>query len=65
MIGTAVAELYTTSDGLGYLILRYGSRFNMDAMLVVVLTFTVISIALSLTIGLLERRVRRWTVQST
>jgi ABC-type nitrate/sulfonate/bicarbonate transport system permease component len=65
MIGTAVAELYTSPDGLGYLILRYGFRFNMDAMLVVVLTFTLISITLSLTIGLLERRVQRWTVKST
>jgi ABC-type nitrate/sulfonate/bicarbonate transport system permease component len=65
MIGTAVAELYTSPDGLGYLILRYGFRFNMDAMLVVVLTFTLIGLVLSLTIGLLERRVRRWAVQST
>lgn len=65
MIGTAVAELYTSPDGLGYMILRYGFRFNMDAMLVVVLTFTVISIALSLTIGLLERRVQGWTVTSS
>ena len=65
MIGTAVAELYTSPDGLGYLILRYGFRFNMDAMLVVVLTFTLISVALSLTIGLLERRVQRWAVKST
>lgn len=65
MIGTAVAELYTSPDGLGYLILRYGFRFNMDAMLVVVLTFTLISVALALTIGLLERRVQRWTVRST
>lgn len=65
MIGTAVAELYTSPDGLGYLIHRYGFRFNMDAMLVVVLTFTLISLILSVTIGLLERRVRRWTVSSS
>jgi ABC-type nitrate/sulfonate/bicarbonate transport system permease component len=63
MIGTAVAELYTSPDGLGYLILRYGFRFDMDAMLVVVLTFTAISLMLSLSIGLLERRVRRWRVE--
>jgi NitT/TauT family transport system permease protein len=62
MIGTAVAELYTSPDGLGYLILRYGFRFDMDAMLVVVLTFTGISLLLSWSTGLLERRVRRWRV---
>ena len=64
MIGTAVAELYTSPDGLGYLILRYGFRFDMDAMLVVVLTFTGISLLLSWSTGLLERRVRRWRVAS-
>jgi ABC-type nitrate/sulfonate/bicarbonate transport system permease component len=65
MIGTAVAELYTSPDGLGYLILRYGFRFDMDAMLVVVLTFTAISLVLSLSIGLLERRVRRWRMEAS
>ena len=64
MIGTAVAELYTSPDGLGYLILRYGFRFDMDAMLVVVLTFTAISLLLSWSTGLLERRVRRWRVSA-
>jgi len=62
MIGTAVAELYTSPDGLGYLILRYGFQFDMDAMLVVVLTFTGISLLLSWSTGLLERRVRQWKV---
>jgi NitT/TauT family transport system permease protein len=60
MIGTAVAELYTSPDGLGYLIHRYGFRFDMDAMLVVVLTFTAISLVLSLGIAQLERRIDRW-----
>ena len=64
MRGTAVAELYTSPDGLGYLILRYGFRFDMDSMLVVVLTFTGISLLLSWSTGLLERRVRRWRVSA-
>ena len=64
MIGTAVAELYTSPEGLGYLILQYGFRFNMDAMLVIVLTFTTISLVLSLSIGLLERRVDKWRVKA-
>jgi NitT/TauT family transport system permease protein len=65
MIGTAVAELYTSPQGLGYLILQYGFRFAMDAMLVIVLTFTAISLALSLSISLLQKRVDRWRVTST
>jgi ABC-type nitrate/sulfonate/bicarbonate transport system permease component len=64
MIGTAVAELYTSPDGLGYLILRYGYRFEMDGMLVVVLTFTAISLVLSFSLGMLERRFERWSVKS-
>ncbi len=65
MIGTAVAELYTSPEGLGYLIQKYGYRFDMDAMLVIVLTFTSISVLLSLGIGLLERRVERWQVKTS
>jgi NitT/TauT family transport system permease protein len=64
MIGTAVAELYTSPEGLGYLILRYGYRFEMDGMLVVVLTFTAISLVLSFSLGTLERRFERWSVKS-
>ena len=65
MIGTAVAELYTSPEGLGYLIQKYGFRFDMDAMLVIVLTFTLISVLISLAIGILERRVERWQVKNT
>jgi ABC-type nitrate/sulfonate/bicarbonate transport system permease component len=64
MIGTAVAELYTSPDGLGYLIIRYGYRFEMDGMLVVVLTFTAISLLFSLSLATLERRFERWSVKS-
>ncbi|HSL09999.1 MAG TPA: ABC transporter permease [Actinomycetota bacterium] len=64
MIGTAVAELYTSPDGLGYLIHRYGYRFEMDGMLVVVLTFTAISLVFSLSLGALEHHFERWRVKS-
>jgi len=65
MIGTAVAELYTSPEGLGYLITKYGFRFAMDSMLVIVLTFTLISVVLSLLVGILDRRVDRWRVKAT
>ena len=62
LIGTVVAELYTSPEGLGYLILRYGSSFNMDAMLVVVLTLTTMGLLLSGGILLLDRRFAKWKV---
>lgn len=60
LIGTVVAEIYASPDGLGYLIITYGSRFNMDAMMVVVLMFTFMGLALSLGIQLIERRFSAW-----
>jgi ABC-type nitrate/sulfonate/bicarbonate transport system permease component len=62
LIGTVVAELYTSPDGLGYLMLRYGSAFDMDAMLVVVLTLTAMGLLLSGGILLLDRRFAKWKV---
>lgn len=64
LIGTVVAEIYASPDGLGYLILTYGSRFNMDAMLVVVLMFTLMGLTLSLGIQLIERRFSRWRTET-
>ena len=62
LIGTVVAELYTSPEGLGYLILRYGSTFDMDAMLVVVLTLTTMGLLLSGGLLLVDRYFAKWRV---
>ena len=62
MIGTVVAELYTSPQGLGYQITKYGMRFDMDSMFVIVLTFTAMSLILGGMLRLLERRVAPWRI---
>jgi len=56
LIGTVVAEFYTSPGGLGYMILIYGRRFDMAAMFIPVLTLTTLGLSLVAAIGLLERR---------
>ncbi len=62
LIGTVVAEIYASPSGLGYLIITYGSRFNMDAMLVVVLTFTLMGLLLSVGVSIIGRTLVPWRV---
>lgn len=62
LIGTVVAEIYASPSGLGYLIITYGSRFNMDSMLVVVLTFTVMGLLLSAGVSIIGRALVPWRV---
>jgi NitT/TauT family transport system permease protein len=64
LIGTVVAEIYASPSGLGYLIITYGSRFNMDSMLVVVLTFTLMGLLLSVGIGFIGRTLVHWRVST-
>ena len=62
LIGTVVAEIYASPSGLGYLIITYGSRFNMDSMLVVVLTFTLMGLLLSFGVSIIGRTLVPWRV---
>ena len=64
LIGTVVAEIYASPSGLGYLIITFGSRFNMDSMLVVVLTFTLMGLLLSAGIGFAGRNLVHWRVRT-
>lgn len=60
MIGTVVAEFYTSPSGLGFLILIYSRRFDMGSMLVPVLTLTILGLSLVGIINVLERRLTPW-----
>lgn len=62
LIGTAIAELYTSPDGLGYLVRNYSMRYRMGPLFVVVLTYTCIALVFSLSFRRLERRMARWKV---
>jgi NitT/TauT family transport system permease protein len=56
LVGMIIAEFYTTITGLGYMITRYASVFEMDKTFVPVIVLMVLGVAL--TAGL--KRVERW-----
>lgn len=60
LIGTVVAEFYTSPGGLGYMIIIFSRRFDMASMLVPVLTLTTLGLVLVGAIALLERRITPW-----
>lgn len=60
LIGTVIAELYTSPGGLGYMILIFSRRFDMSSMLVPVLTLTLLGLSLIAAVNLLERRFTPW-----
>lgn len=60
LIGTVVAEFYTSPGGLGYMITVFARRFDMASMLVPVLTLTVLGLALVGLVGLLARKLTPW-----
>ena len=60
LIGTVVAEFYTSPGGLGYLILVYSRRFDMASMLVPVLSLTLLGLSLVGALNFLGRRLTPW-----
>jgi ABC-type nitrate/sulfonate/bicarbonate transport system permease component len=62
LINTVVAELYTAVKGLGGLLAIYGNTFRMAEYFVVVLTLSLIGVAVTEALRYLERRVSRWRI---
>lgn len=60
LIGTVVAEFYTSPGGLGYMITVFARRFDMASMLVPVLSLTVLGLALVGLVSLIERKLTPW-----
>ena len=60
LINTVVAELYTAVTGLGGLLALYGNTFRMAEYFVVVLTLSVIGVAVTELLRLIESRLTRW-----
>jgi ABC-type nitrate/sulfonate/bicarbonate transport system permease component len=63
MIGTVVAEFFTSPGGLGYLILVYTRRFNIAATLVPVMALTALGMVLIGIVRRLERVITPWQEQ--
>ena len=64
MIGMVLADLYTAISGIGYLIVRTASTFQVDRMFVPIVTLGLLGVTLTALLRLLERTVAPWTLAS-
>ena len=61
MIGMVLADLYTAISGIGYLIVRTASTFQVDRMFVPIVTLGLLGVTLTALLRLAEQYVAPWT----
>jgi NitT/TauT family transport system permease protein len=61
MIGMVLADLYTAISGIGYLIVRAASTFQVDKMFVPIVTLGLLGVTLTALLRVAEKRVAPWT----
>jgi NitT/TauT family transport system permease protein len=61
MIGMVLADLYTAISGIGYLIVRTASTFQVDKMFVPIVTLGLLGVTLTALLRIAEKRVAPWT----
>jgi sulfonate transport system permease protein len=61
MIGMVLADLYTAISGIGYLIVRTASTFQVDKMFVPIVTLGLLGVTLTALLRFVEMRVAPWT----
>ena len=61
LIGMVLADLYTAISGIGYLIVRTASTYQVDKMFVPIVTLGLLGVTLTALLRLLEIRVAPWT----
>ena len=62
LIGMVLADLYTAISGIGYLIVRTASTYQVDKMFVPIVTLGLLGVTLTALLRVLERRVAPWTL---
>ena len=62
LIGMVLADLYTAISGVGYLIVRTASTYQVDRMFVPIVTLGLLGVTLTALLRLLERQVAPWTL---
>jgi sulfonate transport system permease protein len=62
LIGMVLADLYTAISGVGYLIVRTASTYQVDKMFVPIVTLGLLGVTLTALLRLLERTVAPWTM---
>jgi NitT/TauT family transport system permease protein len=61
LIGMVLADLYTAISGIGYLIVRTASTYEVDKMFVPIVTLGLLGVTLTAGVRFLEVRVAPWT----
>jgi NitT/TauT family transport system permease protein len=61
MIGMVLADLYTAISGIGYLIVRAASTFQVDKMFVPIVTLGLLGVTLTALLRMAEKLVAPWT----
>ncbi len=61
LIGMVLADLYTAISGIGYLIVRTASTYQVDKMFVPIVTLGLLGVTLTALLRLLEKSVAPWT----
>ena len=64
LIGMVLADLYTAISGIGYLIVRTASTFQVDKMFVPIVTLGLLGVTLTALLRFVEKRVAPWTAAS-
>ena len=64
MIGMVLADLYTAISGIGYLIVRSASTFQVDKMFVPIVTLGLLGVTLTALLRVVEKQVAPWTAVS-
>ena len=61
LIGMVLADLYTAISGIGYLIVRTASTYQVDKMFVPIVTLGLLGVTLTACVRFVESRVAPWT----
>jgi NitT/TauT family transport system permease protein len=61
MIGMVLADLYTAISGIGYLIVRTASTYEVDKMFVPIMLLGILGVMLTSLVRVLETKVAPWT----
>jgi NitT/TauT family transport system permease protein len=61
LIGMVLADLYTAISGIGYLIVRTASTYQVDKMFVPIVTLGILGVTLTALLRFLEIKVAPWT----
>jgi sulfonate transport system permease protein len=64
LIGMVLADLYTAISGIGYLIVRTASTYQVDKMFVPIVTLGMLGVSLTALLRLFETYVAPWTANS-